>query len=158
MAITLLVLLTVFFVEYFPDLHTSSFIQREIEEQKRQDMTVKRPLQKPLVIRSVDDVIENKKEEKTKSIVIDNGRENQMWVYLSKEKSNVMPKSSGMLNIQILESVSGMSNSLVVDEAADSSDEDESLETEDDSLSSETSIEIALSSEEERSEYLFDKT
>lgn len=156
MAITLLVLLTVFFVEYFPNLPTFSLFKKNLEEQKKQDMAVRRPLQKALIIRSLDDVIGNK-DEKTKSIVIDNGRENQMWVYLSKEKSNVLPKSSGMLNIQMLESVSGMSNSQVLDET-DSSDEDESLETDDDSFDSDTSEETNLFSEEEGSEYLFDNT
>lgn len=154
MAVTLLVLLTVFFVEYFPKMHTFSFFKRDMEEKNIQDMTVRRPFQKALIIRSVDDVVENK-EEKTKSIVIDNGRENQMWVYLSKQKSNILPKSSGMLNVQILESVSGMSNSPMSDNDADSSDEDESFDTED-SVDLETSEDIELSSEEENSEYLFE--
>lgn len=96
MAITLIVLFTVFLVKYFPNLHTFSFFNKNVKEQKIQNMTVKRSLQKALIIRSLDDIIENKIE-KTKSIVIDNGRENEMWVYLSKEKSKVLPKSNGML-------------------------------------------------------------
>lgn len=154
MAVTLLVLLTVFFVEYYPNLPTFSFFKKNSDAQNTED-TVKRALQKTLIIKSFDDINEHK-EENTKSIVIDNGRENQMWVYLSKEKSNVLPKSSGMLNIEILESVSGMSNSPVVDDSVDSSSED-SLETEEDS-DSETSQSIELSSEEEKSEYLFENT
>lgn len=43
-----------------------------------------------------------------------------MWVYLSKEKNEVLSKSSGMLNIQMLESVSGMSSSQILDDDVDS--------------------------------------
>lgn len=150
MAITLVVLLTVFFVEYFPNIPT--FFKKNNDEHKIQDMTVKRSLQKALIIRNLDDVVANKAE-KAKSIVIDNGKEHQMWVYLSKQKSNILPKSSGMLNIQMLETGSGISNGQTLDD-----DEDENLATEDVSLNSESSEDIELSSEEETSEYLFDYT
>lgn len=157
MAITLFVLITVFLVEYFPNLRIFPFLNKEIEEQNVQEVTNKRSLQKDLIIRSLDDVIENKIK-KTKSIVIDSGKENQMWVYLGKEKCNVLPKSSGMLNIRMLESVSGMLNSQTLDDAVDSSDEDESIATEDYSCDSETLEGIELSGEEENSNDLFNNT
>lgn len=147
MAITLVVMLTVFFVEYFPNIPT--FFKKKIEEHKVQDMTVKRSLQ---IIRSLDDVFANKAE-KVKSIVIDNGKKNQMWLYLSKEKSNILPKSSGMLNTQMSETLNGMSNSQTLDD----DDDDENLATEDVSLNSESSEDIELSEKEKR-EYLFDAT
>lgn len=114
--------------------------------QKNQELMVKRSLQKALIIRSFDDIIQNKAE-KTKSIVIDNGKENETWVYLSKEKSKILPKSSATINISMLADVSGMSNN---HNNEDTSSEDESLDLEDESFELETSDDsvIAVSSEE----------
>lgn len=141
MAVTLFVFMTFIIVNYCPNFPFFSFSKRNIEEKKNKELPIKRSLQRALVIHSFDDIF-HEKAERTKSIVIDNGMENQTWVYISKDKNKMLPKASGMLTIPNVMDVSGMSDQS--DHSEDSTSEDESFDSEDEIFVSETTATSAL--------------